>query len=431
MRQYLGRFIWAHNLKVAGSNPAPAPNLSLVTARLRGILVFIAGVATHRKTAVAPPLEVGAGPPVGFPKLLPPVTRRGGRRHEGDDVGRDRDQVVPGQLRDDGQHKRSGWSPLDARLQIVELPHQVARRPPLPPDSGHIGQSHEFRPVARGARAGFPGHNLAVDHGHPSSRDQILSFLDTAHGHMGHEPRARIAQALGLLLIFRPLKNSPRKGLGPRVLDRRKRLPAIRVLGTGAVSMPRVHGVQFIAPKCSAAALISSSVMAFASTPVVGVAGVRGSADTRALRRKSSLWRMNDDAGSPATGAFFRPPLAGWQVTRGGPRGRGPKTGGAVGDDIQHRRMVPGKAVDPVASVAPIDPRIRRRALGHIPQFGLLGGIFVRAQFSRRHRQGNRLVARCGRRGEPGGPQRLGWVRRVGEDDPSESPSRTMSTTTV
>ena len=186
MRQYLGRFIWAHNLKVAGSNPAPAPNLSLVTARLRGILVLIAGVAIHRKPAIAPPFELGAGPPVGFPKSLPPVTRLGGRRHEGDDLGRDRDQVVPGQLRDDGQHERGGWSPPGALLQIVELPHQLARRPPR--DSGHIGQSHEVWPVARGARDGFPGHDLAIDHGHSSGRGPILSFLDTPHGPIGHEP---------------------------------------------------------------------------------------------------------------------------------------------------------------------------------------------------------------------------------------------------
>lgn len=86
--------------------------------------------------------------------------------------------------------------------------------------------------------------------------------------------------------------------------------------------------------------------------------------------------------------------------------------------------MVPGKAVDLIPSVAHIAPRIRRRALGHIPQFGLLGGIFVRAQFSRRHRLGNRLVARCGRRGEPGGPQRLGWVRRVGRGRSEREPEQ-------
>ena len=143
----------AHNLKVAGSNPAPAPNLSLVTARLRGILVFVAGVAIHRETAIAPPFEVSAGAPVGFPKSRPPVTRRCGRRHEGGDLGRDRDQVIPVRLRDDGQQERGGGSSPRALLRIIELPHPIARRPPR--GLGHIGQSHDFWSVGRGARDGY------------------------------------------------------------------------------------------------------------------------------------------------------------------------------------------------------------------------------------------------------------------------------------
>jgi hypothetical protein len=39
--------------------------------------------------------------------------------------------------------------------------------------------------------------------------------------------------------------------------------------------------------------------------------------------------------------------------------------------------MVAGKPVDQVASVAHINPRIRRRAPGHVPQVGLPVGIFV------------------------------------------------------
>jgi hypothetical protein len=97
---------------------------------LRGILVFVAGVAIHRETAIAPPFEVSAGATVGFPKSRPPVTRRCGRRHEGGDLGRDRDQVIPVRLRDDGQQERGGGSSPRALLRIIELPHPIARRPP-------------------------------------------------------------------------------------------------------------------------------------------------------------------------------------------------------------------------------------------------------------------------------------------------------------
>jgi len=71
-----------------------------------------------------------------------------------------------------------------------------------------------------------------------------------------------------------------------------KRLPTIRVFGTKSVSITRVHGVHFLAPKYSAAAAISSSVMAFASTPMVGVLGFRGAADTRAPLRTHPICRM-------------------------------------------------------------------------------------------------------------------------------------------
>ena len=55
----------------------------------------------------------------------------------------------------------------------------------------------------------------------------------------------------------------------------------MRVFGTRSLSTTRIHGVHLIAAKYSADSLISSSVIAFASSIIVLVFGLRGSADRR------------------------------------------------------------------------------------------------------------------------------------------------------
>ena len=65
--------------------------------------------------------------------------------------------------------------------------------------------------------------------------------------------------------------------------------PWMRVFGTVLASTTLIHGVHFIEPKYSAAALISSSVIAFAIAIIALVFAFRGSALLRTPFRKSSI----------------------------------------------------------------------------------------------------------------------------------------------
>src|SRR5258708_3138688 len=79
----------------------------------------------------------------------------------------------------------------------------------------------------------------------------------------------------------RNLIRRPAIGSGPTGLRGRNRLPAIRVFGTSFVSTTLIHGLHFIDPKYSAAALTSSSVIALARSIIVLVFGFLGSAVCR------------------------------------------------------------------------------------------------------------------------------------------------------
>ena len=67
----------------------------------------------------------------------------------------------------------------------------------------------------------------------------------------------------------------------------RNRLPTMRVFGTRSLSTTRIQGVHLIAAKYSADSRISSSVITFASSIIVFVFGLRGSADRRRPLLKS------------------------------------------------------------------------------------------------------------------------------------------------
>ena len=83
----------------------------------------------------------------------------------------------------------------------------------------------------------------------------------------------------------------------------------MRVFGTVFVSTTLIHGVHFIEPKYSAAALISSSVMPLAIAIMTFVFALRGSALFRAPLLKSSIVWMKYETGRPDTPAFSGRPL--------------------------------------------------------------------------------------------------------------------------
>ena len=85
--------------------------------------------------------------------------------------------------------------------------------------------------------------------------------------------------------------------------------PAMRVFGTVSVSTTSIHGVQRIALKYSAAARISSSVIATAKPVISGVFGLRGSALARRPFLKSYICWMKYSFGKPTTLAFSGRPL--------------------------------------------------------------------------------------------------------------------------
>src|ERR1051325_3851715 len=85
--------------------------------------------------------------------------------------------------------------------------------------------------------------------------------------------------------------------------------PAIRVLGTVLVSTTLIHGVHFMEPKYSAAALISSSDIPLAMAIMVFVLALRGSALLRLSLLKSDICWRKYDTGKPATPAFSGRPL--------------------------------------------------------------------------------------------------------------------------
>src|ERR1700676_696827 len=89
-------------------------------------------------------------------------------------------------------------------------------------------------------------------------------------------------------------------------------LPAIRnrpfeglVLGTVFASTTLIHGVHFIEPKYSAAALISSSVMFFANWIMRLVLALRGSALLRLPSLKSFMVWMKYSTDRPLSHAFY------------------------------------------------------------------------------------------------------------------------------
>jgi len=89
-------------------------------------------------------------------------------------------------------------------------------------------------------------------------------------------------------IIFLALPEAASAELAPRLVERGRRvLLAAFGVGTLSLSTTRIHGVHLIAPKYSADNRISSSVIAFASSIIVTVFGLRGSADRRRPFRKS------------------------------------------------------------------------------------------------------------------------------------------------
>ena len=144
----------------------------------------------------------------------------------------------------------------------------AARRPP-----------HQIQAVARPARRRLALDDLVADDLHAAGRDQVLALPDAAGRHVRDKPRMRVAQRLGLLLVFGHLDDPAGDRLGASPASpARNRLPAIRVFGTISVSTTRIHGVHLIAAKYSAASFTSSSVIAFARSIIVFVFGFRGSA---------------------------------------------------------------------------------------------------------------------------------------------------------
>ena len=129
----------------------------------------------------------------------------------------------------------------------------------------------------------------------------------------------------------------------------------MRVFGTIFVSTTRIHGVHLMAEKYSAAALISSSVMALAKSIIVFVFGFRGSAVCRTPLRKSWSWRTKYATGRPDGRGVLRPSLAVRQVARGAAARVLAKLGRTVRDHIRHRRVIAGEPVDDVLAVAHVD----------------------------------------------------------------------------
>ena len=102
-------------------------------------------------------------------------------------------------------------------------------------------------------------------------------FLDAADGHVGDEAGPRVAQRFGGFGVLGHFDDARAERLLLRASTARNRPPATRVLGTVAVSTTLIHGVHFMDPKYSAAALISSSVIALAMAIIdigVGLARV-------------------------------------------------------------------------------------------------------------------------------------------------------------
>ena len=174
----------------------------------------------------------------------------------------------------------------------------------------------------------------------------------------------------------------------------RNRLPTMRVFGTSVRlddASPRrpVHRRRSTPPP----AFTSSSVIAFASSIIVLVFGLRGSAVCRRPFRKSWIWRMKygDRQRRPAR----RFPAAPCRSADGTSRIRAssPEPRRSVRDDVGHRRVIAGKPVDHVLAVADVDERIACRAALELPRPRLLARILVRPQISARRRLRRRFLA--------------------------------------
>src|ERR1700719_5207487 len=76
----------------------------------------------------------------GRPTLFPRCSRRKGCR-----VGSERHHVVERQIDDIGRHQRARWTGSRAVLKIIELPHEVARRPSC--EAGDGSHSVQFGPM--------------------------------------------------------------------------------------------------------------------------------------------------------------------------------------------------------------------------------------------------------------------------------------------
>ena len=130
----------------------------------------------------------------------------------------------------------------------------------------------------------------------------------------------------------------------------------MRVFGTVLVSTTLIHGVHFMAPKYSAAALISSSVMPFAMAIITFVLALRASALFLRVapevghRLDEIADRQSRDAG------VFRPALSVRVVAEAAGAHVRPL---AVRDDVGHRRVVAGKPVGRTEPVADLRQRER------------------------------------------------------------------------
>ena len=118
--------------------------------------------------------------------------------------------------------------------------------------------------------------------------------------------------------------------------------PRLTIFGTVAVSTTRTHGVHFIAPKYSAASLISSGVIALAMLIIRLVFVFRDSALLRAPDLKSFIVCMKYETGRPDDAGVLLPSLAVRVVAEPARAHVGPAS---VRDDLRHLRVIAGEPV--------------------------------------------------------------------------------------
>ena len=198
--------------------------------------------------------------------------------------------------------------------------------------------------------------------------------------HVGDETGAGIAHRFGARFVLGHLDDPAGDRLGVRRLRAaRNRLPTMRVLGTMAVSITLTRGFHWTAAKYSADWTISSSVIALASSIIVLVFGLRGSALRRSPSRKSRSCWMKYAGGKAAVGAFSgRPsPFGRWQKPQ--PRRAGPALRRAQPDDVGHRPGGPAVTSQPRCCRRGCRPaRTKAGAVRQLARSRLLRGILGR-----------------------------------------------------